>query len=396
VAGGEGLPDARLTRLAAFVEARQDAAAAAPPAPRASSAEARRPGGGAAAHPNEAVPGAGARARAAPGSRPASAEARPGAGGAATAMLLDGPRACGSPGRDGAPTGADRDAEAGDADGAPGGAPPGDWVALEALVLACRSAASLQPDGTGRPPQRCRARPASRPHGRPAASGVPPGCCSSAGAKDGADAVCQRETGASLSTLPVPTVLLCKQPAGPAQCNPRKGLGTCNVLRQPTCCRRAAAWAASPPPAVPLRARMSGPAELPAMQSALVRARRDGAGRPALEALNHAGPGSGCAGHVATLDPRHPRPEARARAGGAGPAGRAAGRRRRGRRRRRRRRRRRGARAGGGDARARAARAPPRRRQGAPCRALRAAGARVGAGGRARSPPRCQHPSMCW
>jgi len=181
VAGGEGLPDARLTRLAAFVEARQDAAAAALPASRASSAEARRPGGGAAARPGEAAQGAGAGARAPPGSRPASAEARPDAGGAATAMLLDGPRACGSPGRGGAPAGADREAGAGDAGGAPGGGPDltlpplGDWVALEALVLACRSAASLQPDGTGRPPQRCRARLAPWPNGRPAASGVPLG-----------------------------------------------------------------------------------------------------------------------------------------------------------------------------------------------------------------------------
>ena len=98
VAGGEGLSaDARLTRLAAFVEARQE-------------------------------------------------------GGGVGALLGPGPWAPRP--HPGAEAGGRAAAEAG-SKGEGSGAAVGDWVALEALVLACRSAASLQPDGTAQPASRC-------------------------------------------------------------------------------------------------------------------------------------------------------------------------------------------------------------------------------------------------
>ena len=100
VAGGEGLSaDARLTRLAAFVEARQE-------------------GGGLGALLG---PGTLAGVQGPSASHLHHPGVGPGGGGAAAGA---GPQGEGA------------------------GAPVGDWVALEALVLACRSAASLQPDGT--------------------------------------------------------------------------------------------------------------------------------------------------------------------------------------------------------------------------------------------------------
>lgn len=113
VAGGEGLSaDARLTRLAAFVEARQE-------------------GGG------------------------LGALLGPGTLGGVQGPLASHPQHPGVGPGGGAAAGVG-------AQGEVSGAPVGDWVALEALVLACRSAASLQPDGTAQPASRCQVRaPAS-------------------------------------------------------------------------------------------------------------------------------------------------------------------------------------------------------------------------------------------
>lgn len=142
VAGGEGLPDARLTRLAAFVEAHQEAGGMA-------AMPAEGPAGG------TALLGKGSGRTAMLGGETAETAILGGGTTGLGAATSSCPEISLETGGHGGARGVDQ--------GGPAGGAPGDWVALEAVVLACRSAASLQPDGTSQPASRCRARALSFP-----------------------------------------------------------------------------------------------------------------------------------------------------------------------------------------------------------------------------------------